>query len=107
MLAGTSTATFLQAGVETQCEIWIPSQRKSYVLLLIQPSPSSIALSFQFLPSGNVFFCVILLVLGLAELSGVEGHLSLLNWAGFAELVWKTCGTQGSCFFVQQVFLLD
>lgn len=87
--------------------IWIPSHYRSCGLLLIQPSASGIALPLQFLPAGNVFFCAILLVVGLADLSGVEGHVSLLNWAGFAELLWKTCGTQGSCFFVQQVFLLD
>lgn len=85
----------------------IPSQHRSCGFLLIHPSPSGTALPLQFLPAGNVFFCVILLVVALAELGGVEGHVSLPNWAGFAELIWKARGTHRSCFFVQQVFLLD
>lgn len=107
MLDGASTAAFLQAGVRLCAKFGIPSQCRGCGFLLIQPSPSGIALCFQFLPARNVFFCVILLIVGLAELSGVEEHVSLPSWAGFAELIWKTPGTYASFFFVQQVFLLD
>lgn len=65
----------------------ISSQHKSCGLLQIRPSPSDITLYFQFLPAGNVFFCVILLVMGLAELKGMEGHISLPNWVGFSAIL--------------------
>lgn len=84
----------------------IPSQHRSCGFLLIHPSPSGTALPLQFLPAGNVFFCVILLVVALAELGGVEGHVSLPNWAGFAELIWKARGTTQELFLCATSFPL-
>lgn len=110
-LASTSAASLLRAGVRgTRCGdgFGILSQRRSRGFLLVEVSPSGISLPFQSLPAGNVLFYAILLAgVGLAELGGIKGGVLWPNRAGIAEHIWKTRVIHGSCFFVQEVFLLD